>query len=49
MNKPVIEEKYKFTWDTRVIPIVTEHEEYKIQLAWNTSISTDAGEPDTLK
>ena len=48
MHKPVIEVNCKVTGDTRVIPIM-EHEDDKIQWACSTSISTDAGEPETLK
>ena len=48
MHGPVIEVNYKVTRDTRVIPIV-EHKDDKIQWACSTSISMDAGEPETLK
>ena len=48
MHKPVIEGNYKLTGDTRVINIV-EHEDGKIQWACSKSISTNDGEPDTLK
>ena len=48
MHKPFIEGNYKLTVDTRVIPIV-ENEDDKIQWECSTSISTDAGEPETLK
>ena len=47
MHDPVIEGSYKVTGDNRFIPIV-EHEDEKIQWACSTSISTDAGEPETL-
>ena len=33
MHEPVIEGKYKVTRDTRDIPIVMEHKEYKIHWA----------------
>ena len=48
MHEPVIEENYKVTGDTRVIPIV-KHENDEIQWACSTSISTNAGESETLK
>ena len=48
IHEPVIEGNYKVTGDTRVIPIV-EQKYYKIQWACSTSISTGAGEPETLK
>ena len=48
MHNPFIEGNYKVTGDTRVIPIV-EHKDDEIQWACSTSISTGAGEPDTLK
>ena len=48
MHEPVIEVNYKVTGYTRFIPIM-EHEDDEIQWACSTSISTDAGEPDTLK
>ena len=49
MHEPIIECKYKVIGDTRVIPIVVEHEEDKIKLSCNTSISMNEGEPETLK
>ena len=48
MHDPVIEGTYKVTGDTGVITTM-EHEYDKIQLACSTSISTNAGEPETLK
>ena len=48
MNDPVIEGNYKVTGDKIVIPIVA-HKYDEIQWACSTYISTDAGEPDTLK
>ena len=48
MHDPVIEGNYKVTGDLRVIPIL-EHEDDKIQWSCSTSVSTDAGEPETLK
>ena len=35
-HEPIIEGKYKVTWDTRVIMIVVEHEEDDIWWGWNT-------------
>ena len=48
MHDPVIEENYKVTGDTRVIPIL-EHVGDKIHWACSMSISTEDVEPDTLK
>ena len=48
MHDPVIEVNYKVTGYTRVIPIV-DHKDDEIQWACSMSISTDAGEPETLK
>ena len=48
IHESVVEGNYKVTGDTRVIPIV-EHEDDEIQWAFSTSISTDSGEPETLK
>ena len=48
MHKPGIEGNYKVTGDTKVIPIA-EHKYYEIRWACITSISTDAGEHETLK
>ena len=47
-NKLVFEGNYKVTGDTRVITIV-EHKDDKIQWTCSMSISTDDGEPGTLK
>ena len=49
MHEPLIKGKYEVTGETRVILIVMEHEEDEIKWACNTSISTDAGEPETPK
>ena len=48
MHDPVIEENYRVMGETRVIPIA-EHEDDEIQWVCITSISTDSGEPETLK
>ena len=48
LHEPVIEDNYKVMVYTRVIPIA-EHEDDKIQWACNMSISTDSGEPETIK
>ena len=48
IHKPVTEGNYKVKGDTRVIPIA-EHEDDEIQRVRSTSISTDSGEPETLK
>ena len=48
MHDPVIKRNYKVTGDTRVIPIV-DHKDNGIWWECSTSISTDAGEPETLK
>ena len=48
MQNPVIKGNYKVTGDTRVIPIM-DHEDDEIQWACSTSISTGAGELETLK
>ena len=49
MHEPVIEGRYKVTRDTKVVLVFVEHKEEEIQWACSTSISTDAGEPETLK
>ena len=33
IHEPIIKDKYKVTGDTRVIPIIVEHEEDEIQWA----------------
>ena len=48
MHEPGIDGNYKVKEDTRVIPIV-EHKYDEMQWACSTSISKDAGEPETLK
>ena len=48
MHDLVIEGNDKVTGDTRVIPTV-EHEDDEIQWACSMSISTDSGDPETLK
>ena len=48
MHEPFIEGNYYVTKDTRVITIV-EHKEDEIQRACSMYISTDSGEPYTLK
>ena len=49
MYKPIIEGTYGVTRDTRVIPIVIEHEEDDIQWTCNMSISMNSREPNTIK
>ena len=49
LHNPVIKGEYKVTRYTRVVLIVVEHEEDEIQWVCNMSISTDVGEPETLK
>ena len=49
MHDPVIKVKYKVNGKTRVVMIVMEHEDYEMHWACNTSIYTDAREPETLK
>ena len=48
MHDPIIEGNYKVTGDIGVTPIV-EQKDKKIHWARSTSISTDSGEPGTLK
>ena len=48
MHEPVIEGNYKVTGDTRVILIV-KHKEDEIKWMCSIYISTEAGEPETLK
>ena len=49
MHEPIIKGKYKVNGKTSGIPISMEHEEDEIQGVYNASISTDSGEPETLK
>ena len=47
-HEPFIEVNYKVMGDKRVIPIM-EHKNDKIQCSCSTSISTEYGQPETLK
>ena len=48
IHNAVIEGKYKVTGDTRFIPVVQPKDD-EIKWSFSTSISTDAGEPETFK